>query len=329
MRALIIESNEDNRTVYRTIIEHFIPDVQIDEMRPSAIVSAADAVEIAKTKYAWIILPLSLPNFNSLRIAEFTHHFGSATRLILLSRTDANRSALSELYDRALLKPCEPRKLVSNIQDLLSTVPDRTKSEEQIEEAIERILGTATCFRIGRRGSDPGRGAKLRDYRDPSYTGAKMDDGDEPLSAPIQRREKARLTYDVALSFAGEDREYVEQVAAQLRMLGVKVFYDRFEEVNLWGKDLAEHLGHVYGNDARFVVLFLSRAYAAKAWPRHEKRFALARQMEFGEERILPVRFDDTEIPGLPATVAYLDLRSLTPIRLAELIRTKMDQPAA
>ena len=101
------------------------------------------------------------------------------------------------------------------------------------------------------------------------------------------------------------------------------MFYDRFEEVELWGKDLAEHLGRVYGSDARFVVLFLSRAYAAKAWPRHEKQFALGRQISTGEELVLPVRFDDTEIPALSSTVGYLDLRVLTPAKLAELIAGK------
>jgi len=44
--------------------------------------------------------------------------------------------------------------------------------------------------------------------------------------------------YDIALSFAGEDREYVEQVAILLKRFGVKVFYDKFEESNLWGKNL-------------------------------------------------------------------------------------------
>lgn len=69
-------------------------------------------------------------------------------------------------------------------------------------------------------------------------------------------RKRVRRTYDVALCFAGEDREYVERVAEELRSIGVTVFYDRFEEVELWGKDLAEHLGKVYGTDSRFVVLF-------------------------------------------------------------------------
>lgn len=40
---------------------------------------------------------------------------------------------------------------------------------------------------------------------------------------------------------------------------------------------------------------------------------------------ILPVRMDDTEIPGIPPTSGYLDARVLTPLKLAELIRQKVD----
>jgi hypothetical protein len=39
--------------------------------------------------------------------------------------------------------------------------------------------------------------------------------------------------YDVALSFAGEDREYVNQVAGVLNELGIRVFYDKYEQVDL------------------------------------------------------------------------------------------------
>jgi hypothetical protein len=138
-------------------------------------------------------------------------------------------------------------------------------------------------------------------------------------------REKVQREYDVALSFAGEDRDYVEKVAEGLKAAGVAVFYDGFEQVGLWGKDLAEHLGEIYGKRSRFVVLFLSRAYAAKAWPNHEKQFALGRQLATGQRRILPVRFDETEIAGLPPTIGYLDLRVLSPEKLVELIRQKVD----
>ncbi|WP_206919166.1 hypothetical protein [Alicyclobacillus suci] len=62
--------------------------------------------------------------------------------------------------------------------------------------------------------------------------------------------------YDVALSFAGEDRIYVEQVAEILHAIGVRVFYDRYVEDELWGKDLYTHLDDVYQNKCeRFADL--------------------------------------------------------------------------
>lgn len=39
--------------------------------------------------------------------------------------------------------------------------------------------------------------------------------------------------YDVALSFAGENREYVREIAKKLKAKKLKVFYDEFEETNL------------------------------------------------------------------------------------------------
>ncbi len=59
--------------------------------------------------------------------------------------------------------------------------------------------------------------------------------------------------YDIALSFAGEDRDYVERVATLLREAGINVFYDKFETANLWGRNLADHLGEIYGMRSRCI----------------------------------------------------------------------------
>ena len=151
----------------------------------------------------------------------------------------------------------------------------------------------------------------------------------EPPANPIERREakrkEARREYDVALSFAGEDRKYVKEVAEHLVRLDVTVFYDRYETVKLWGEDLAVHLANIYCRDSHFVVMFSSRHYAEKAWPNHERQHALARRLEGQTGRILPVRIDDSEIPGVPSTLGYLDARVVSPEALAELIRQKVD----
>lgn len=133
--------------------------------------------------------------------------------------------------------------------------------------------------------------------------------------------------YEVVLSFAGEDREYIEQVAEVLRANGVSLFYDAYEEATLWGKNLTEHLHTVYSGSARFCVMFISNHYAEKVWPSHERRSAFEKAIQTKEEYILPARFDDTEIPGLYKTIGYVDLRRKTPHELAVLILKKLGRP--
>jgi hypothetical protein len=117
--------------------------------------------------------------------------------------------------------------------------------------------------------------------------------------------------YDVAVSFAGEDRAIVLQFAEILKAHGLKVFYDTWEQVNLWGRDLYQRLDEVYSKKARFCVMFLSAHYAAKAWTNHELKSAQARAFQENEEYILPLRLDDTVIPGIRPTLGYLDLRKI------------------
>ena len=132
------------------------------------------------------------------------------------------------------------------------------------------------------------------------------------------------LHYDVALSFAGEDRPYVEEVAEALKAKGIKVFYDAYEKVDMWGKNLVEHFADVYQRRSRFVVMFVSKHYVQKAWPRHERRHAQARALVAKEEYILPARFDDTDVPGMTSTVAYVDLRAVAPKEFAAMIERKL-----
>jgi hypothetical protein len=130
--------------------------------------------------------------------------------------------------------------------------------------------------------------------------------------------------YDVALSFAGEDRAYVEMVADSLKYKGVQVFYDQYEQVDLWGKDLYEHFIEIYQNKSRFTVLFISKHYKDKIWANHERRAAQARALRESDEYILPARFDDTEINGILPTTAYLDLRNLSPEEVSVSICEKL-----
>jgi hypothetical protein len=135
---------------------------------------------------------------------------------------------------------------------------------------------------------------------------------------------RAGWRWDVALSFAGAQRDYAGQVAEALTVWGVRCFYDADEQTELWGKYLAEELPAIYGEQAAAVVVFVSAEYVARDWTRLERRAALARAVRERRECVLPARFDDTPLPGLLSDMVTVDLRTRTPQQFAAMIAGKL-----
>lgn len=131
--------------------------------------------------------------------------------------------------------------------------------------------------------------------------------------------------YHLALSFSGDDRKYVEAVAENLTRQNVKVFYDKFETANLWGKDLSVYFQDIYKNKSKNCIIFISKSYKDKMWTNLERRSALERAIiEKDKEYILPARFDDTELPGISSNISFIDLRSITANKFTEIIIDKL-----
>ena len=165
-----------------------------------------------------------------------------------------------------------------------------------------------------------------RSLRDLAETRRRIGSGiqREQVPAEPQSVRAPEWQWDVALSFAGAQRDYGEQVAQALKARGVRCFYDADEQIDLWGKYLAEELPVIYGEQAAAVVVFVSAEYAARDWTRHERRAALARAVRERREYVLPARFDDTPLPGLPSDMVTVDLRSRTPHEFAAMIASKL-----
>jgi hypothetical protein len=136
-----------------------------------------------------------------------------------------------------------------------------------------------------------------------------------------------RYLYQIALSFAGEDRPYAARVAAVLRDAKVRVFFDEFERLRLLGKDLAVELRNIYSR-SRYVVVFVSAHYRDKQWPRYEIRSALSLEVERGPGSLIQARLDDTELPELLPTTGYQDLQHVEPEEFARLLIEKLGRRA-
>lgn len=135
---------------------------------------------------------------------------------------------------------------------------------------------------------------------------------------------KVSAIYDVAISFAGEDRPFAEAIASGLTTKGLNVFYDAYEEAELWGKDLYVHFTKIYSDDSKFCLMLLSHHYATKQWTSHERRAAQSRAFGENREYIIPLRLDDTKVDGILGTVGYIDSRNHSLEKIIELVVKKV-----
>jgi hypothetical protein len=131
-------------------------------------------------------------------------------------------------------------------------------------------------------------------------------------------------TYDIAISFAGEDREIAKKISDLIKQKNYKVFYDEYEKSNLWGKDLYSYLSEVYSKKAKFCLMIISANYANKTWTNLERKAAQAKAFKENREYILPLRLDNTSIPGLLDTTGYIDYNNSSIEEIVDLLINKL-----
>jgi len=135
--------------------------------------------------------------------------------------------------------------------------------------------------------------------------------------------------FDFAISYAGPDQPYVEEVVQLLKARGVSVFFAPHEQADIVGRNLIDYLSEVYLNKARYCLVFLSRHYAERKWTNKlERPVAESRQLDQEGRYIIPVRLDDAEIKGLLPSIAYI--RAVSPTQVADLAVSILlrDEPA-
>lgn len=138
---------------------------------------------------------------------------------------------------------------------------------------------------------------------------------------PVTVNSDSDFEYDVALSFAGEERYMAERLFHALNNEGIKVFYDQNEENILWGEDLSVYLPDIYENKARFCIMFFSQHYANKEWTKLELKSALARKWRHNVNNILPLNVDNTPPPPeFPDTIMFLPFANINEINVKRVV---------
>jgi hypothetical protein len=132
--------------------------------------------------------------------------------------------------------------------------------------------------------------------------------------------------FDVAVSFPGEIRGFVESIVTSLEtMIGPdRCFYDNKYKAQLAKPSLDELLQDIYQNRSKLIVVFLCEKYQEKEWCGIELRPIKEIIMERDYEKIMFIKMDEGVVNGVFKTDGYIDGRTHSPKEIAEFIQERI-----
>lgn len=112
--------------------------------------------------------------------------------------------------------------------------------------------------------------------------------------------------FDVAISFAGENRNLAKLIVEQLHELDISTFYDKNYEDNLLGGPWAKYFREVFTEKSRLVVAILDKFHFEKVWPTFERDCF---DIRVPNAEVIPVRLDDTVFPAFPKDLVAINFK--------------------
>lgn len=172
---------------------------------------------------------------------------------------------------------------------------------------------------------------KHNEPRGSSLPGTSLGDmkrkDDEKMPAENKR-------FAIALSFPGEYRDYVDDVANRLakELPKEQILYDMFHQVEFAKPNLDLHLRNLYQNESELVVVFLSGEYNVKIWCGVEYRSVRVLLNEKENDRIMLIKIGKGEVDGIDDRLDGMidvDRFGFTPEQIADFIidRYRMISP--
>jgi hypothetical protein len=124
-----------------------------------------------------------------------------------------------------------------------------------------------------------------------------------------------RFEYDVVIAFSAPDRSTAEEFARLLAERNIKISLDELNAPDVGSMQPAAHLAETFGRKARYYLLLISQSFPRTNW----QDVGLLTDPTQGSS-VLPVRLDDTDLPGMEDPTQIKDLRSHSIQEIVDLI---------
>jgi hypothetical protein len=132
-------------------------------------------------------------------------------------------------------------------------------------------------------------------------------------------------SYDVVISYAGEDRERAVALVGALQQQNIHVFYDQQAIDRLAGESLPEKLRDIYENQGRYCILLLSEHYKQKLWTMQELK-AAADRLARTPAYLIPILLDESQVPKELSNIAYLQWKTHDADKITDVLLKKLNR---
>lgn len=205
----------------------------VDCIHESEVAHLEGAIRLLKHGYDGVMLHLSMPPCLALKLAELCHREKLETRILLLSRTDADPDAVSALFSGHINPDKNIATLTDRLEGFLSGPLNHLPTSQAIEEAIVRIMNTDDVFAHQFRERFPVL------YRDPFS----IDDYHKLAEVCLmQTGDTAPTRPRVFISYATRDESFILELSELFAAEGVSTFVAArdIESGNLWELDIRD-----------------------------------------------------------------------------------------
>lgn len=240
------------------------------------------------------------PDEIKTRVVETLHHnYDPAVREFCRGR---RFRPTNDPYYKLLRAVSEQEKSSVDLNEIANSRQEIKGSINNVKDHRLRVLleQKASCARLFYYDAD----TKNFAIEDPALFYYIQNLDWEDLRERCGFREDAKdFEWDVAISFAGENRTFAKFIDEQLRELDISVFYDRNYEDNYLGGLWSKQFLDIFVNRSRLVVAILDQHHKDKVWPTFERDCFTPRVPE-GE--VIPVFLDGTIFPGIPTDLVSI-----------------------
>ena len=110
--------------------------------------------------------------------------------------------------------------------------------------------------------------------------------------------------YTIAVSYASEQRYYVEKFVNYFIEKNINIYYDRNEQAQMLGTLLHETSQEIDTEDTYYRIIFLSKDYINKPITKMESEYILADNV-YQKNKLYVFKFDEAMLPGLNRNFVY------------------------